>query len=386
VTRVYDYVAAVRKLGPFSGVILSARDGRILINRAFGMANFEDEIPNTPETRFRIASVTKPFTATSILMLHERGKLGVKDPACRYVSPCPEAWRPITIEHLLTHTSGIPNYSNFSEYALTQAFPATPQALVERFQDKPLEFEPGSRFEYSNSGYVLLGYILERVSRQTYEEFLRTNIFGPLKMDRTGYGDSGLWPPHRAEGYIWRGELRRAAHLDPSVSYASGGLYSTAADLFAFDEAFHQGRLVSARTIDRMLTPFRDDYGYGWKTGRQFGRREVGHDGSVDGFRASLVRFPDERLLVVVLANIECARLSEITQTVAAIALGERYVLSDVRCASVADEPQAIQVDSSERGIGRTVPQIEGRVSHRGSGRDSDHVRSNGKPGDAGRI
>src|SRR5262245_34658242 len=166
----------------FMGSVLVARGSDLLFNKGYGSANLEWQIPNTPSTKFRLGSVTKQFTAASILLLEERGKMKVDDPVKKYMPDAPAAWDKMTISHVLTHTAGIPNFTSFPDYQSSEPFATTPEKLVARFRDKPLEFEPGDRMNYSNSGYVLLGYLIEKVSGQTYEKFLQDNIFTPLGM------------------------------------------------------------------------------------------------------------------------------------------------------------------------------------------------------------
>lgn len=343
--RVDEFVSALGKLGPFSGSILIAKDGRVLLSKGYGMANLEHDVPNTPLTKFPIASVTKPFTATAIMLLQERGKLNVQDTVCKYLSPCPETWQKVTIHHLLTHTSGIPNNTAFDGDDETKSSPSTAASPIERFKVKTLEFQSGERYEYSNSGYVLLGYIIERASGKSYEDFLRENIFEPLKMMNTGYDHPRLVLKHRAQGYIWEfNKFINAASIDMGNHYASGGLYSTVEDLFLFDQALYTDKLLTKKSLDTMFTPFKDRYGYGWQLDHQFNHSAISHSGKVDGFTGNIARFPDGRTSVIFLSNIENARMSEITQYLAAIALGEKYNLLEL-----ASPIQQIQIETTVR-------------------------------------
>ncbi len=185
----------------FMGSVLLARDNEIIFNKGFGSANLEWDIPNTPTTKFRIGSMTKQFTAASILLLEERGKLKIDDPIKIYLSDTPEAWDKITIFNLLTHSSGIPNFTNFPGYLKEQLFSHTPEEIVDIFRDKPLEFEPGEKVVYSNSGYILLGYLLEKVSGETYQDFIQKNILDTLGMKDSGYDSNTAIIPRRAAGY-----------------------------------------------------------------------------------------------------------------------------------------------------------------------------------------
>src|ERR1700731_2607144 len=185
----------------FMGTVLVARDGNVILSKGYGSANLEWDIPNAPNTKFRLGSVTKQFTAASILLLEERGKLAVTDPVKKYLPDAPAAWDKITIFNLLTHTSGIPNFTGFPDYAKLEPFATTAEKVVARFRDKPLDFEPGEKWNYSNSGYVLLGYLLEKASGEIYEKFVQENIFGPLLMKDSGYDSNSAIIPRRASGY-----------------------------------------------------------------------------------------------------------------------------------------------------------------------------------------
>ena len=186
-----EYMNASVKVNHFTGTILVARDGQPIISKGYGMADYELNVPNSPQTVFRLGSVTKQFTAMAIMMLQERGKLSVSDPICKYLEKCPAAWQPVTIRNLLTHTSGIPNYTDspdFFEKVATAGY--TSASLVDLFRDKPLDFAPSEKYKYSNSGYHLLGLIIEKTSAISYAQFLHENIFKPLGMKSTGYDDS----------------------------------------------------------------------------------------------------------------------------------------------------------------------------------------------------
>jgi CubicO group peptidase (beta-lactamase class C family) len=185
----------------FMGTVLVAQGDKIVFEKSYGDANLEWNIPDDASTKFRIGSITKQFTAASILLLEERGKLSTDDPVKKYMPDAPAAWDKITIYNLLTHTSGIPSFTSFPDYQSSEGTATTPKALVDRFRNKPLEFQPGEKWNYSNSGYVLLGYLLEKISGQTYSDFVTENIFKPLGMKDTGYDSHSAIIPHRATGY-----------------------------------------------------------------------------------------------------------------------------------------------------------------------------------------
>lgn len=212
----------------FMGTVIVARDNDILYNKGFGSANLEWDIPNSPATKFRLGSITKQFTAASILLLEERGKLKIDDPIKKYLPDAPDAWDKITIFNLLTHTSGIPNYTSFPETQKERVTAHTPRQIVDIFRDRPLEFIPGEKMSYSNSGYILLGYLLEKVSGETYQDFIRKNIFDPLGMKNSGYDSNSSVIPRRASGYKPGPDgLTNADYVDMSIPFSAGALYST---------------------------------------------------------------------------------------------------------------------------------------------------------------
>lgn len=339
-----EYMAAAVKLGRFSGSVLVARDGKVLLSKGYGMANLELDVPNTPQTKFRIASVTKPFTATAIMLLQERGALNVQDKLCKHVADCPPAWSAITIHHLLTHTSGVPNYTGFPDYVATMREAATVESLIGRFKNKPLDFAPGGEYRYSNSGYALLGHIIERVSGIPYAQFIQRNIFTPLRMADSGFDGPFRILKNRAAGYSRSGEtVINAPFIAMTIVYSAGGLFSTVEDLYLWDQALAANALLSPASMATMLTPVANDYGYGWGTGRQLNRRHVGHNGQVNGFTSVLARYPDDRAVVIILTNSDQTTppVDRVARDLAAIMFGEPYELPKPRTV-VAVEPRIL--------------------------------------------
>jgi len=289
----------------FSGSVLIAQNGEVLVADGYGMADQEKKIPNTPQTKFRIGSLTKQFTAMAILILQAQGKLKVQDGICTYIADCPARWQPITIHHLLTHTSGIPNYTSLLEYRTIRKLSLSPTELIARFSNKVLDFKTGKKWSYSSSGYVVLGAIIERVSGQTYEAFLQEHILAPLKMTTTGYEhDKSML----ATGYTSLNAI--ADDLNMSIPYASGSLYSTVEDLYRWDQALSANQLISKELRDTMFTaavpiPEADGYGYGyaWFIDKQFNQQRYWHDGNIDGFSAFFSRYPTDRVTIILLSN-----------------------------------------------------------------------------------
>ncbi|MCK7490937.1 MAG: beta-lactamase family protein [Comamonadaceae bacterium] len=245
--RMDAYLTASHGLDRFSGSVLVARGGQIVLRKGYGMANYELSVPNGPETKFRLGSITKQFTAMAILQLESQGKLAVSDTVETVFPGFPNGGR-ITIRHLLTHTSGLPNMTEFPDYAKTMALPSTALETVGRFKDLPLDFEPGERLSYSNSGYVLLGAIIEKVAGRSYEEFVRENIFRPLGMDDTGYDHPDAILKNRASGYEFADDrLANARYIDMTIPHAAGGLTSTVDDLYKWDRALYTDKLLPRR-------------------------------------------------------------------------------------------------------------------------------------------
>jgi CubicO group peptidase (beta-lactamase class C family) len=316
----------------FMGNVLVAKGDRVLFEKSYGSANMEWNVPNTAESKFRIGSVTKQFTAASILLLEERGKLKTEDLVSKYIPNAPAAWSKITIYHLLTHTSGIPSFTGFPAYEQFQAQPTTPEQLLAFFRDKPLEFEPGSKWDYSNSGYEVLGYVIEKVMGQTYQHFLDENIFKPLNMTDSGYDSNSLVIPHHAYGYTPGPHgITVAGYVDMTVPYSAGALYSTTRDLLKWERALFGGRLLKPASLQKMTAPFKNDYGCGLTITTINGRKRIEHGGGIQGFNADLAYWPEDQMTVVVLANLNGSAASNIAADLAATVHGEKVTLPSER-------------------------------------------------------
>lgn len=324
--NVDEYMNAVVKQGKFSGCVLIAREGKLLVNKGYGLANLELGVPNTPQMKFRIGSLTKQFTAMAVMILQERGKLTVQDSVCKYVPECPPAWADVTIHHLLTHTSGIPDLLSFPDFQKTMALPSPVAQTVERFRTKPLDFKPGAKFKYSNSGYVLLGYIIERITGQTYEAFLEENIFEPLKMLNTGSDHNDAIIKNRAAGYSKRNDaIINTPFIDMSIPTGGGSLYSTVEDLFLWDQALYAGKLITKTSYEAMFTSYTtadwgDGVAYGWFLGKdKAGHRYMGFLGGINGFAAQIMHYTEQKVLIVVLSNYSFAPMTDIERDLAAM-------------------------------------------------------------------
>jgi CubicO group peptidase (beta-lactamase class C family) len=338
-SRMEQYMAARVERGHFNGSVLLAKNGQVLFCRGYGMANLEHDVACTPNTKFRLGSITKQFTAMAIVILQERGELAVTDKVKKYVPGVPKAWDDITIHHLLTHTSGIPNYTGFPDFLKTLRNAVTVDELIAKFKDKPLDFKPGDKFKYSNSGYIVLGKIIEAASGRTYATFMKEAIFDPLGMNDTGYDNFATVLKNRASGYSRLLGLApaNATYIDMSIPHAAGALYSTALDLLKWDQALDSEKLLPRKSIEAMFTPFKDRYAYGWSIDDKFDQPRHSHAGGIPGFVTFIERFPAEKLLVVVLSNFETSRVGNIGNDLAAIALGGPYVIPR--------EPKPVKVD-----------------------------------------
>ncbi|MEW6436315.1 MAG: serine hydrolase [Pseudomonadota bacterium] len=308
----------------FSGAVLVAHDGKAIFRQAFGQANREWDIANTSDTRFRLGSITKQFTATAILQLAEQHKLSIDDPVSKYYAEAPAAWQKITIKYLLTHSSGIPSYTDIPDFFKSDArIDRTPEEIVKLTRDKPLQFEPGSQFAYDNSGYVLLGYIIEKVSGESYADYLQKHIFDPLGMHNSGYDSSTKIILRRAAGYENQdGEWVNGAFLSMSIPYAAGALYSTADDLLIWDQALYAAKPLNDASLKQMFTDYGHTYGFGWFIDRKLEHNRISHGGSIKGFQAEIDRYPDDRLTIIVLSNFGNSPVDKISTDLAALYFG----------------------------------------------------------------
>lgn len=305
------YVQEQVRTNSFSGSVLVARGHQVLLRRGYGLANREFNIPNTPQTKFRIGSLTKGFTAMSIMILQQRGKLHVQDPVCMYISNCPASWHLITIRHLLTHESGLASGPSPDELLQAAVHNWSPAQWLPTIEAKPLVSQPGSKYSYNSMDYIVLSAIIERVSGTTFEHFLQENIFAPLGMADTGvdHTDENGAPilTNRASGYIRNGAaIGNDGFYPAEYLYGAGSLYSTIDDMYRWGRSFSTDQLVPKAAIDQIFTPNLGDYGFGWQAGSLSDGHLGGvHTGVIGGFRSIMGVVPDEGLTVVVLANID---------------------------------------------------------------------------------
>jgi CubicO group peptidase (beta-lactamase class C family) len=303
--KVDAYLQPFVDAGGFSGAVLMARGGQIFLSKGYGLASREFGVPVTSRTKFQIGSLSKSFTAAAIMLLQERGTLSVRDPLTRFVPDYP-AGDKITLHHLLTHTSGVPNVNDFPEYDRESRFPHTLTEIIALFKDKPLHFEPGARYEYSNSNYNLLAFVIEKTSGLAFGDFLEKNIFGPLGMKDTGHrGKDGLIIPDLAAGYMPSGAwgIERAPYLDWTIKTGNGSLYATVEDLYKWDRALSDGEILSRESLAQMFKDHINGTGYGWFVGERSGRMTARFNGRSPGYTSYLERYPDDDGCIIILSN-----------------------------------------------------------------------------------
>jgi len=323
----------------FSGAALVAHDGRPIFRAAYGMANREFDIPNTPKTKFRIGSVSKQFTAAAVLLLAQRDAIAITDPVSKHLPDWPEAWSEVTIHHLLTHTGGLPRLTTqamLDVSALSRTSPLQFEEVPDLFQPgedlQPPDTKPGEQFAYSNVGYIVLGMIVERVSGTRLSEFLAREIFKPLNMEDTGCEDPGVILRQRACGYTRTDAgLINAAYVDMRFVGGAGSVYSTVDDLLLWNNALDSDHPLQAPAKECLFTPLKADYACGWWIQKRLDRVVQWHGGNVSGFVAHVMRFPADRLFIAILCNVwsdvDRGQLRAMGNELAAIAFGEKYEL-----------------------------------------------------------
>ncbi|MCC6929325.1 MAG: serine hydrolase [Gemmatimonadaceae bacterium] len=332
-TRYVDSVAnaAVSEHRTPGVSIAIVRNGRTILAKGYGYADLENDVPATPETVYRIGSVTKQFTSAAIMRLVEQGKLTLDDTLQKFVPNVPSQGNRVTVRHLLNHTSGIKSYTNLGpKWQRVMRLDLAPDSLVALFAGEPGDFKPGDAYMYNNSGYFLLGMIIEKVSGKTYGQYLQDEFFTPLGLKGTSYCDQAPIIKRRAQGYVPKppGGFANAAPLSMTQPYAAGSLCSTVNDLAAWTIALSSGKVVSAESFRRMTTPDTLNngkpmtYGFGLGTGTLGGHRQISHNGGINGFISELHYYPDDSVITVVLTNVEGLVAPQLERVVARTTLG----------------------------------------------------------------
>jgi D-alanyl-D-alanine carboxypeptidase len=308
--RIDAVMSEVYKPGEPGAAIIVRKDGRTIFRKGYGMADLELGVPVEPDMVFRLGSITKQFTAVSVLMLAAQGKLSLGDEITKYLPDVPTGGKAITIEHLLTHTSGIKSYTNMEEWLPMWRKDMTPGEIIALSKGKPLEFDPGTRWNYNNTGYVILGALIEKISGETYEGFVNAHIFAPLGMKHSHYGNVEPVIPRRVPGYQkGKDGFVNAPYLSMTQPYAAGSLISSVDDMAVWNEAVFSGRLVGKEWLDKAFTPFRlangesTGYGYGWFVAKDRGHLSIEHGGGIPGFTSYEMAFPADGLFICILTN-----------------------------------------------------------------------------------
>jgi CubicO group peptidase (beta-lactamase class C family) len=314
---------------PGATAIITKGD-KIIYRQGFGMADLERNVTMQPEHVFEIGSITKQFTAVSILMLLEQGKLSLQDPLTKYIENYPQG-QAITIHHLLTHTSGIKSYTDMEKWRKLWRNDMTPLEMVDIFKNEPVDFAPGEKFQYNNSAYFLLGYIIEKASGTPYPEFLDKNIFFPLGMKNSHYGSQSKIIKNRALGYQKSGDFINAEYLSLTQPFSAGSIMSNVDDLFTWNQAIKSNKLVKKETIQKAFTNYTlnngksTNYGYGWFLSEIYGSPTIEHSGGIFGYATNGIYLPKEDVYVAVLSNCDCNPPADVSMQIAALVIGKPF-------------------------------------------------------------
>jgi CubicO group peptidase (beta-lactamase class C family) len=327
IKKMEELLQTYYNIGKFNGSVLIAQHGKILLEKGYGFKNIHDHTYNDPNTIYQIASVTKQFTATVILKLIELNKLSLHDKLSKYYPDLPKS-DSITIENLLTHTSGITDHYN--DTSSSPSIAGNEENLLTSLKKYELDFSPGSNWQYSNKGYQLLGYIIQKVSGMTYYEAVRKYIFTPLKMNNSAFDFIHLVSSDKATGY-WtfpeNANVAGATIIDSAAPFSAGSIYSTVRDLYKWHEGLQSYKIIRQSSLDKAYTPFKNNYGYGWMIDTIFNRRIIHHSGDIWGFKSDIARITEDDACIVLLNNIEDPDLGIISMRLFAILYHQPYKL-----------------------------------------------------------
>lgn len=352
--RMVEVVEAEASTGAFMGAVLVANEEGAVLERAWGSANLEWDIPNTVDTKFRIGSVTKQFTAAAIMMLAEQGKLSLDAPISTYLDNTPDAWAPISVRQMIRHTAGLPNVTSLEGFGDLSKLDTTQDELIASFKDLPLDFEPGSKWSYSNSGYVLLSRMVEKLGETSIDKFFADNFFTPLGMESTGFDVSATILPKRAAGYSPSQNGRvNADYVYMGIPTGAGAMYSTVGDLHKWNTALYEGKLLSEKSLKEFLTPSPlqaigdDKYAHGVIYAKTNSGAYYWHGGGIQGFNAWLGYDPDRNVTVAVLANLNGGAANNIGKNLMTVAQGGQVVLTSDRVASEVDQSAMAELEGT---------------------------------------
>jgi CubicO group peptidase (beta-lactamase class C family) len=321
-----ELLNAYAKQNKLNGTVLVGQKGKVLYQKGFGYKNAEGKIPNDVNSIFQIGSLTKQITAAVIMELVEEKKISLQDKLDQYFPGFINGDK-ITIEHLLTHTSGIYNYTNDSAIMnrdVTKHY--SREEMLTLFKGYPSDFEPGTKWNYSNSAYSLLGYIIEKVEKQPYETVVRRRIFQPLGMTNSGFDFTDLSSSNKTQGYFsLSAKITAAPIVDSTIAYAAGAVYTTVGDLYKWERSIYTDRVLKPGSWKAVFTPYKNKYGYGWAIDTLFGRQITAHSGGIFGYTSYILRFPKDELAVIIFDNSSSTALGKISRALAAIALNQAY-------------------------------------------------------------
>ncbi len=375
--RIDRILSEVYRPGDPGAAVIAVKDGEVVFRKGYGMADLEWGIPVEPDMVFGIGSVTKQFTAAAIMMLVEEKKLRLQDSLVSLLPGYPLSARDVTVEHLLTHTSGIKNYTDLPLWRTRMRLDVSVRDLIDSFQELPMDFSPGTKRRYNNSGYVLLGSIIERLSGMSYGEFVKSRILKPLGMTHSAYGDNRAVIPRRVRGYeVDRGSFVNAPYLSMTQPYAAGALLSSVDDLAAWDGALFSGKVVGKESLDKIFTPFHLAngrsicYGYGWVVGRYEGISILEHGGGVNGFRAHVLRLPEHDTYVAILSNNASPERSPVilARTIAGIVISRPFPERVTVALDPATLDRYVGYYKVDEQIGREVTRVGDQLYVQGTG------------------
>ncbi|MBP7641763.1 MAG: serine hydrolase [Saprospiraceae bacterium] len=358
--------------------VLVAKDGKIIYHKGFGMANLELDVKMQPQMVFEIGSITKQFTAVSILMLMEEGKLKLDDDITKFIPDYPTHGHKITIHHLLTHTSGIKSYTSMESWLPLWRKDMEPKDMIDFFKGEPMDFAPGTKYLYNNSAYFILGYVIEKASGMPYDQFLKTKIFEPLGMKSSLYGSNSQIIKNRASGYQKEEKIINTEYLSLTQPYAAGSIMSSVGDLFIWHQAIQSNKLIKKQTIDLAYTNYtlndgtKINYGYGWGINEIYGSPTIEHSGGIFGYNTNAIYLPKESVFVTVFSNTDFISSSEVSTKMAAIAIGKPAPeLKDEIQLSPSDLQKFVGLYEFEEGVQRNITLEDGHLYSQRVGGDA---------------
>lgn len=331
--RLDTLLQAYTSLYKFNGTVLVAKNGIVLLDKGYGYRNVATGIRHDKNSIFQIGSVTKQFTATIILKLQSAGRLNIQDPISKYFPQYPHG-DSITIEQLMLHTSGIYNFTNDKTFWQNEASkPSNRDKMIALFKDKPLGFSPGTQWQYSNSGYILLGYIIESVTKKSYEQVVREYILTPLKMTNSGFDFTRLQNKEKSTGYYAfnKKDTITSPVVDSSVSFSAGAIYSTTQDLYRWHQALEKNIILTSAQQEKAYSSGKGNYGYGWVIDSMYSKKVVSHAGDVHGFTSNFSRIPADDVCIILLSNVSSPLLNNITTNIYSILYNKPYTVPKQR-------------------------------------------------------